>query len=58
MFGIVFDGLPNLRRLLTHKDFVGYPLRKDYPVKKRQPLSESDTMVDEMEQRLRFKGLK
>jgi NADH/F420H2 dehydrogenase subunit C len=58
MFGISFDGHPNLRRLLTHKNFVGYPLRKDYPVKKRQPLSESDTMVDEMEQRLRFKGLK
>lgn len=58
MYGIVFDGHPNLKRLLTHKDFVGYPLRKDYPVKKRQPLFESDTMEDEMAKRLKFKGLK
>jgi len=58
MYGIEFEGHPNLKRLLTHKDFVGFPLRKDYPAKKRQPLSESDTMVDEMEKRLKFKGLK
>lgn len=58
MYGIVFEGHPNLKRLLTHKDFVGFPLRKDYPTKKRQPLSESDTMMDEMEKRLKFKGLK
>lgn len=58
MFGIVFDGHPNLKRLLTHMDFVGHPLRKDYPTKKRQPLAESDTLMDEMEKRLRFKGLK
>ena len=58
MFGIVFDGHPNLKRLLTHMDFVGHPLRKDYPTRKRQPLAASDTMVDEMEARLRFKGLK
>lgn len=58
MFGIVFDGHPNLKRLLTHMDFVGHPLRKDYPTRKRQPLAESDTLMDEMEKRLRFKGLK
>lgn len=30
MFGIKFDGHPNLTRLLTHHQFVGHPLRKDY----------------------------
>ncbi len=38
MFGIEFAGHPNLQRLLLYPEFVGYPLRKDYPVRKRQPL--------------------
>jgi NADH/F420H2 dehydrogenase subunit C len=58
MFGITFDGHPNLRCLLTHKDFKGHPLQKSYQLKKRQVLNESDTMVEEMEARLVFKGLK
>ena len=38
MFGIQFLGHPNLKRLLMYEEFQGHPLRKDYPVNKRQPL--------------------
>ncbi len=39
MFGIIFEGHPNLERILTPEGFEGYPLRKDYPLKGRQPNS-------------------
>jgi NADH-quinone oxidoreductase subunit C len=32
LFGIMFDGHPDLRRILTDYGFVGHPFRKDFPL--------------------------
>jgi NADH-quinone oxidoreductase subunit C len=32
LFGVIFNGHPDLRRLLTDYGFVGHPFRKDFPV--------------------------
>ena len=55
-YGIVFEGHPNLKRLLNHVEFVGHPLRKDYPARKRHTLSTNDPMLDQLEARLKAKG--
>ena len=35
MFGIEFEGNPDMRRLLMPEDYPGFPLRKDYPLRGR-----------------------
>ena len=41
LFGVVFDGHPDLRKLVTPEDLEGHPLRKDYP------LGESPTLFND-----------
>ncbi len=41
LYGIVFMGHPNLSRILTHEDFVGHPMRKDYETPKRHILKQA-----------------
>ena len=37
LFGVNFNGHPDLRRIFMYDGFEGFPLRKDYPLRKRQP---------------------
>ncbi|ACY17012.1 NADH-quinone oxidoreductase subunit C [Haliangium ochraceum] len=44
MYGIEFKDHHDLRRIYMYEEFVGYPLRKDYPKEKRQPLVRRDDL--------------
>jgi NADH-quinone oxidoreductase subunit C len=37
LYGIRFSDHPDLRRILLYDEFIGHPLRKDYPVNQCQP---------------------
>jgi len=45
LYGIVFTGHPRLERLLTHDEFVGHPMRKDYPTAQRHVLKSPREML-------------
>jgi NADH-quinone oxidoreductase subunit C len=50
LFGIMFDGHPDPRRLLMPEDWEGFPLRKDYPVQiKMTPRTTEPLQVTEEE---------
>jgi len=45
MMGIHINNHPNLKRLLMWEAFEGHPLRKDYPIDKRQPIPVLDKLI-------------
>ena len=48
LFGIRFDGHPNLKRILCHHEFKGHALRKDYFIHDGQWCTQPETLLDEI----------
>lgn len=56
-YGVIFENHPNLKRILNHWQFEGFPLRKDYPATKGQYCTQAEDLMPEMNKRLLEKGL-
>ena len=48
LFGIRFEGHPNLKRILCHHEFEGHALRKDFPTDRRGKMPTPESLMDEM----------
>ncbi len=55
-YGIIFEGHPNLKRILNHHQFKGHPLRKDYEITDRHICTQTEDLMDEMRPLLKEKG--
>ncbi len=47
LFGVVFTGHPDLRRILCHHEFEGHALRKDYPIEQGQVSTTPENLFDD-----------
>ena len=60
LFGVIFDGHPNLIRILTDYGFEGHPLRKDFPlsgfVEVRYDDSEKRVLTEPLEMTQEFRS--